>query len=323
MSSFRLRHLASLVSLSLLGVMLLGTGITSASAPPWTQSPIVKLPPTVAPGANAGYGFSMTNLGPSNIAALYLVSTIDDHPVYAVFQVTDGTTPVRDGTCPLDAALKCTVGAVNAGQTVSFVIAYAVGSTSFSVTFQANTTGSLINPNGHNHGDALEWSATTSVSNSQNFNGGFVLGTSTVQDYQTLGNSNIQGTSVNPPTSNIPVTVADGPLVSFSCGGCNASHLFGEWSDVNVNSGAPTSGFKVTILIRGTSVPGGVALSDIYVLHTSGGTTTTIDKDCTFTTGVTKPNNIGPDGCIVVTKVGPNVQIVVWLLSNGGVHGIF
>lgn len=307
----------------MLGLTLLGTGVVQANAPQWSQSDVTKLPPTVGPGKNAGYSFSATNNGPSNISALYLVSTVTDPAVYAHFKVSVGSTLVREGSCPTDVALKCTVGPVNAGQTVSFLIAYAVGTSNFSVIFQANTTGSIINPNGHNHGDALQWSATTSISNSKDFAGGFQVGDGNVFDNQTLGPKNLQGTTVNSFDALIPVTVQDGATVSFPCNNCGSAHLFGEWSDVRVNGGAPTSGFKITLVVKGSELPGGVDLSTIYVEHTStdGSTTTQITTQCDSSTS--KPTNIGTNGCILVSPNGPNIQIVVWLLSNGGVHGVF
>jgi Domain of unknown function DUF11 len=320
-SSFNLRRLTAVISAASLALMVLGAGVAQASAPAWIPSEITELPPTVGPGTDAGYSFSVTNNGPSNISSLYLLGTLPQPAVYAAWQVTTGGAMTGQGTCPTNAQLKCTIGALNAGQTASFLIAYAVGTSSLTASFQANTTGSIINPNGHNHGDLLQWSATTSVSNSKDFAGGFQLGDGNVFDNQTLGPKNVQGTTVNSFDPLIPVTVQDGATVSFPCVNCGSAHLFGEWSDVSVKGGQPTSGFKVVLLIRGSELSGSPDLSTIYVEHTSadGSTTTQIRTQCDSATS--KPTNIGTDGCILVSKVGSNIQIIVWLITNGGLKG--
>ena len=327
MSSFRLRRLASVVSLSLLGVMLLGTGAASASAPQWTQSPITSLPPTVGPGTNAGFSFSATNNGPSNISALYLISTAADPAVYAHFKVSNGPTLVREGSCPTDVALKCTIGAVNATQTVSFLIAYAVGTSNFSVIFQANTTGSIINPNGHNHGDALNWSATTSVSSSQNFAGGFQLTGTQIGTTGNLSKKNDQKSFVTPKDGStlLPVTIEDALASDPNAPAdlCSANTCIGDWTQVRVGDGSDATGpISVTLLLYGPSVPNGATVDNINLWH-EGSSPEIISLPCTDSSAIPhQPGNTGNE-CITVTKIGSNFQIVAWLHHNGGLKGIY
>jgi hypothetical protein len=322
--SFQLRRITTVATAAALALMLLGNGVAQATPPQWELSAITSVPPTVGPGANAGYSFSVTNHGPSNISALYLLATdVTAPPKYAAWQITTGTTVTGQGSCSTTVQLDCAIGALNAGQVVSFLVAYAVGTSNFSVTFQLNTTGSIISPNGHNHGDVLQDVGRTSISNSKDFAGGFQLGDGNVFDNQTLGPKNVQGTTVNSFDPLIPVTVQDGSTLIFPCNACGSAHLFGEWSDVSVKGGAATSGFKVTLLIRGSELSGSPDLSTIFVEHTStdGSTTTPIKTTCTFDGTNPKPTNIGTDGCIVVSKVGSNIQIIVWLITNGSLKG--
>jgi hypothetical protein len=328
-SSFRRRRLASLVSLALLGAMLLGTGATSASAPQWTQSPVTSLPPTVGPGTNAGYSFSATNNGPSNISALYLVSTLADPAVYAHWQVlSSGGTLVREGSCPTDAALKCTIGAVNATQTVSFLIAYAVGTSNFSVIFQANTTGSIINPNGHNHGDALQWTGSTSVSNSQNFAGGFQLTGAPIGTTGNLGKKNDQTSTVTPKAGStlVPVTIED--ALTSQPGGttslCSDVTCIGDWTEVHSGGGTNVDGpIMVTLLLYGPSIPNGATVDNINLWHQGSTPNEIISLRCSDPSAIPhQPGNTGAE-CVTVTKLGNNFQIVAWLHHNGGIRSNF
>lgn len=328
MSSFRLRRLASVVSLSLLAATLLGTGTASAAAPQWAQSAITSLPPTVGPGTNAGFSFSATNNGPSNIAALYLVSNLTDPAVYAHFKVSNGSTLVRESDCPTNVALKCTIGAVNDGQTVSFLIAYAVGTSNFSVIFQANTTGSIINPNGHNHGDALQWNGSTSVSNSQNFAGGFQLTGTQIGTTGNLGKKNDQKSSVAPKDGStlIPVTIEDALTSDPSAPAdlCTANTCIGDWTQVRVGDGSNATGpIMITLLLYGPSVPNGATVDNINLWHQGSTPDEIISLRCSDPSSIpNQPGNTGAE-CVTVTKIGNNFQIVAWLHHNGGVRSNF
>ena len=182
----RLVRLATVFTAAALALMLIGVGSVSASPPNWSMA-VTKLPPTVAAGANAGYVVTITNGGPSNIATLFLVDNAGNTSYVG--------TPTQGSCQPAGGPLKCSFGTLRAGRSVTVTVAHTVGTSGFSVTFQANSTGSTFSDTGGtSHGDTLAKTVTTSVSNSQNFGGGFVLGTGTVQDYQTVGQSNHQAT---------------------------------------------------------------------------------------------------------------------------------
>jgi hypothetical protein len=309
-SSFHLRRLTSVVAAAFLALMLFGAGIAQASPPNWAMSIPNKVPPTVAAGANAGYTFTVTNNGPSNISQLFVVANITDTPAYV---------HTTKGTCNATGALYCNVGGLVAGQSVDFVVAYTVGTSNFTVIFQANTSGSTFSDQkGTSHGDTLSRSVTTSVSNSQNFGGGFVVGDTSVQDFQTVGKKNPQATSLVAPDTIIPATVEDGITTGIACTDAHCANAFGEWSRINVNNGQPYgTAFRVTLLLWGGEVPNGTVTSDIVVLHTlDNGTTEAIGTDCTYTDGL--PTNAE---CRTVTKVGNNYQIDVWLFKNGSLKG--
>lgn len=322
MSSSRYRRLASFFSAGLLALMLLGTGAAQASAPGWAMSPITKLPPTVAAGKNAGFSFSVANGGSSNISSLYLVATnVSTPPVYAHWNIVTTSTgvQVREGSCPTDAALKCSLGALNSGQTANFLIAFTVGTSGFSVTFQANTTGSIQSPNGHNHGDVLQGSATTSVSNSKDFAGGFQLDGSTFFDDQSVGKRNIQGSTVHYGGALAPVTIQDG-FTSIPGGGtdpCDSLNCIGDWTEVHVGNGSDGP-VEIQLLIYGQSVKGNPALSSIGLYH-DGSDPNPIVLRCTDSSSI--PNG-GNKECVTVTMQGNNYLIDAWLLHNGNVRGL-
>jgi hypothetical protein len=321
-SSPRLRRLASVVTTASLAAMLLGTGAAVASPPGWLASPITKLPPTVGIGADAGYSFSVTNGGSSNIATFYLVAAAPTAPAaYAHWKITtnNGATLVRQGDCPTDAQLKCTLGALNSGQTASFLIAYTVGSSNFSVDFQANTTGSIQAPNGHNHGDALEWTATTSVSSSKDFAGGFQLNGSTFMNDQSVGRQNVQGSSVHYGGGLTPVSIQDG-FTSYPDGGtdpCDSLTCVGDWTVVHVGGGSDGP-VELQLLIYGKSIKGTYSLSSFQVWH-DGSTPNLISLSCDDPTSLASG---GSKECVKATTQGANILLDVWLLHNGNVRGL-
>lgn len=329
MSYPRYRRLASITSAALLAMMLFGTGAAQASPPGWVPGPISKLPPTVGPGSNAGYSFSVANGGSSNIATLFVVATnVPDPAVYATWKITTTISGalVRQGTCPTTGALKCSLGALNSGQTASFLIAYAVGTSDFSVTFQANTTGSIQSPNGHNHGDVLEWKATTSVSSSKDFAGGFQLNGGDVfnPDNLTVGKNNIQGSSVHQDGTLLPVTIQDG-FTSIppgtSSNPCSSYTCIGDWTVVQVGSGSEGP-IEVKLIIYGKSIKGSIDLSTISLWHDND-PSSPITQRCNTTTTL----NVVPGGpeCVTVSFTGNNngnVLIDAWLNHNGTLRGL-
>ncbi|MBI2780835.1 MAG: hypothetical protein HYX55_03430 [Chloroflexi bacterium] len=305
----RLGQLATAVTTAaLLGALVVAAPV-SAQTPGWTILNLQKLPPVVADGGVAGYSFTIKNGGKSNISALYLTDTYVGVPVYL--------SNSRGTTCQLSPDLRCAFGALNAGATIDVVIAYTVGTTDFSDTFKLDSTGDPAGGN-NSHGDSFLKSVTTTVSTNPNFDGGFTTSSSQVlSTNQTLGNGNKQSTSLVSPASLIPATIEDGITTGVPCSISQCTHLIGEWSNLSVNGGATYGiAFKVTIMVWGGAVPGGVTAADIFVLHTrDNGTTYPITTACNSATAPTNAE------CITVTKVGNNFKIVAWLFSNGNLRG--
>ena len=314
MTQKRLSRFTTILATAMLASTLLGVGTAVAGQPGWSIS-VVKLPPTVSPGADAGFRVTLTNSGPSNIASLYLTSNLAAAPSYV-------GTPTQ-GTCNASGPLYCSFGALVAGSSVTVLVAYTTpgSGTSFKVTFEANTTGATTSDSkGKSHGDTLTSAQTVGLSSSKDFAGGFVIGAGTVENDQSVGRRNPQSTSVESPASLVPVTVEDGITTGVPCTVAACSNAFGEWSNLSVAGGAAFgTPFKVTLLVWGNEVPGGVGTGDIVVLHTTdGGSTYVIDTPCTPSTGT--PTNAE---CLTVTKVGSNYKIVVWLFQNGNLRGGF
>jgi hypothetical protein len=322
-SSFRIRRLATIASAATLALMLIGPGFASANPPKWVLT-VTPLPPTVKAGASAGFFVTIKNNGPSNIATLFLVSDQAADPTYV-------GTPTQ-GSCTSTAPFKCTFGALAAAQSVSVTVAYSTAgfASPFGVIFEGNTTGDTISDGDKNtsHGDTLFSDpkiTTVALSSSVNFGGGFSPDTGTVAN-GALGGSNTQQTTVNPPKAGIIATVEDGLVdTTFSCtGALECGNRFGQWSRVNVDNGHNFSSdtpraFKVTLVLSGSLVPAGTATTDIDVIHVPDtGSPYAIQARCDSTTPI--PGNVE---CVTVTKSGNVYTIVVWLFSNGGLHGTF
>ena len=314
MSTVRLRRPIALVSTALLAVMLLGPSAVQAAPPGWAFENQAYLPATVSPGANAGYAFTIVNNGRSNISQLYLTSSATTSPSY-VSSSRSGCSLAGSGL------LFCSFGALNAGDSIDMVVAYTTPTSgaSFSVTFQLNANGATFSDKGGNsRGDTLDETFTTFLNGSRNFAGGFTIDGSLVANDPKLGPKNIQAGVITPPTSNIPVTLEDGPNIAFSCTDCGT--LFGEWTALNVANGAPfASGFKVMITVLGSKVPNGATVDTINLVHVDGDSSTILSQRCGSTTLPTVP---GVE-CITVTKAGNNFLIEAWLTRNGGVRGAF
>lgn len=357
MSSFRLRRLASVVSAALLGVMLLGAGSASASTPGWQFSPAIDTtlnPPTVGTGFNAAFIVNINNLGSSNISALYLSTDIpltaaNVTPTFignatwynALNQVIAG--PTRPcGNAPYSGPLNCSFGNLAAGNRVKLTIAFAAAApgtnygtndatacvkvsdaTKWTFHFTAFGNGNTPTDKGHtSHGDTLCGLASLKTSSDPNFAGGFTLDTSSFGTTGTLGNGNKQKTTLYPPAGFIAATVEDGLSdTAFSCTIVACANRFGEWSRLSVNGGSPyDGGFKVQLLVLGSSVPGPAKTTNINVIHNDGTTTYVISQRCDATT---LPTVSGGAECIIVTMVGKNFLITAWLNHNGGLRGTY
>jgi hypothetical protein len=304
-----IRRLFGLVCVALLAVIAVGVGPAGAAQPAWKFVNVEKLPATVSENAVAGYSFRILNDGSSNISKLFLTDSFVGAPVF--FWNSRGT------VCQTSPDLRCDFGALIAGDWIDVKIAYRVGTADFSTTFRLDSSGDPAGKN-NSHGDAKLQSVTTDVTNDPDFAGSFTLDTTSLANNPTLGRSNKQATSIDPPESLIPVTIEDHITTGVPCTIADCSNVFGEWSTVSV-AGGKTYGapFKVTLFVWGGAVPGGASTGEVQVLHTTDlGTTYAISQACTPATGT--PTNAE---CLTVTKVGSNYRIVVWLFQNGFIRG--
>ena len=259
----RIRRLVAAASAVVL-VMVLSAGVVTAAPPNWRMS-VTPLPDTVTPGAVAGFRITITNDGPANISALYLVADSSATPAYL--------TSSRPGSCnelgTLSGPLSCAFGALSDDQSVTVVVAYetpAAGS-SFAIAFQANTTGVTFadGPKSRSHGDLLTRSVSTGLDNNRNYAGFFTTadGTGISNNAQLTGN-NRQSTGLANLPAGVPATVEDGPTTTGSCvtdldEGIDCSLLNGEWAVVNV-AGGDTFGepFLVIMKFRSGNAPGAI-----------------------------------------------------------------
>lgn len=219
--------------------MLSSASVATAAPPSWAMT-VATLPASVSPGAPAGYQVTITNNGPSNIAALYLVSDKSATPVYL--------TSSRPGTCGesvLSGPLSCSFGALNDDDSVRITVAYTTPSSgsSYAIDFQANTTGATFSDTkGRSHGDTLTSSASTALNANKNFAGAFTTSTvNTVGNSQQLTGNNKQATKLVGVPAGFAATVEDGTGTTGSCLSTpefNCNTLSGEWSVVNVGGGA-------------------------------------------------------------------------------------
>jgi hypothetical protein len=328
--------------------MLLGVGSVTAANPSWDIE-IVPTPAKVGVGHDAGFIVTIENEGPSQINDLSVTTTAleapTDAPVYLSTLVYNTGLEV---TCVKTLPQTCQLGTLEAGVTVTFTVAYAVevGASAtcensddqnvtcfrLEVSIRAGTGDTESDgTKGKSRGDAYKETGFAEIGGG-NFDGGFVVGADVYQTNPSIGNRNIQSTELLGAPQNVPVTIEDGPTITVTCDVTQdpevvdpCDGLFAEWSNLNVNNGNDGvpfgTAFKVTLVIRGSAVPGGTSEEDIQVVHVlDNGSVNVIgdedDETCTPSTGT--PTN--PE-CLTVTKVGSNWKIEVWLFQNGFVRG--
>ena len=321
MNRQRLGRLLTVFTTAVMALMLLGSGLATAANPGWDIL-YSKLPDAVKAGNDAGYAVTIKNKGKSNINALTFKAIVVSDPTAAPSYVSGLTwNQGGPGSCTTTGPLVCDLGTVTAGTTITLTVAFSVPSTAsgtFDVKFELSAaTGNTGSDGGNSRGDAFSKTAQTGISSSANFDGGFVVGDGTFDTTGTLGRQNKQITSLETADSLIPVTIEDG-IASYPCSNTvpQCSRLLGEWSVLDVNGGVNTDPIKVTLLIWGGSVPGGVGVDDIYLVHANGsGGASIVTADC----DASPPTNAD---CIEsVTKIGNNFKVVAWLAHNGGLRG--
>jgi len=330
------------LSTALLGAAILGSGSVSAATPKWSIS-VVKLPPTVVSGQDAGYRVTVRNAGPSNINGLTLDTQLATPAMYF-----SGLSPYQPstGSCVWEnVKFACALGTLNAGQSTTFTIAYATtGNTggTFDVTFRLKSssgdTGS-DGPKNTSRGDALLVTAQTGL-NSGNFAGGYFAANSVLQTNPSIGRGNRQSTALTgfnaSSTNRYDVMIQDGatslptdpqdPNFGLTCTS-DCAGAYGEWSFVNLKEGkSQASPFHVTIVIDGNVVtgsqPADVQLVHLWIDDLGVAQSTVIgDVPSEICATAATPATAEP-GCIFVTKVGNNFKVDAWLFHNGGLRGV-
>jgi hypothetical protein len=335
----RLRRLISLTAVAILAAGTLGIGTVSAANPNWDID-IVAVPPTVGAGHDAGFVVTVTNDGPSQINALSVTTTALDTPDAAptyISMLVYSTGAVAP--CAIGSPQTCQIGTLEAGVSVTFTVAYAVpdgarGNFELEVAIRAGTGDtSADGPKGKSRGDAYMETESAEIG-SGDFDGGFVVGDDSYQTNPNLGPRNIQSTALEGTDELVGVMIEDGISTLDECDSTaddsDCTGLFAEWSSVYVDNGSPFDvPFKVTLVVRGSAVPGGTAEEDIVVVHVlDDGSVDVIGDDlldgvareetCAFSGTNPVPTNAE---CLKVTKDGPHWRIEVWLFRNGYIRG--
>ena len=324
MNPTRIRRMAGIVGVAALALAAVGIGPAAAKTPSGWDISAVRLPETVKAGNDAGYAVTIVNIGPSNInaltAKLVTPGTPNATPTYfGDFARNQG----GPSSCTTTGQLVCTLGTVTAGTVITFRVAYAVPSTAtgtFDVVLQLRAGTGDVEGGNQSRGDAFERTVKTGINNNQNFDGGFVVDDFTYATGGTLGRNNKQTSAVDVTDDLITVNIQDGisdNAVTCTIAAC--AHLIGDWASLTVPNN--TDMIKVTLMIFGGSVPGGVGADDIYLLHenTSGGFDAIGDTDDEICADANTAPSSGE--CIKVTKIGSNFRLVAWLAHNGNLRG--
>lgn len=317
-----------------LAAALAGPALVVAKNPTWDIT-FVQIPHTVAPGNDAGWEVTIWNNGTSTINDLTATFTALDTPTALPTYSSDlQYSSGGPGSCDTASGLfVCSIGTLVAGAYVSIVVAYAVpadqtGTFDLNVAIAAGTGNTGSDGPGKSRGDAFDKTSSTAVSHDPNFDGGFVPeGGDTYQTNPDITNRNIQSTALSGSAELIGVTIEDGITRDPDCNSTTpdpaCANLFGEWSAVHVGDGSPyATAFKVTLVVRGSAVPGGLSPEDIVVVHVlDDGSVDVIGDDSSerCLSATTAP--AAPPDCIYVEKVGSNWQIVVWMFQNGTLRG--
>lgn len=324
----RLGRFATVLTSATMASLLLGVGTATAANPTWAVS-FDRLPNVVAPGSDAGWFVTVTNDGPSNINDLNISITSEEEgalPTYISDLVlsSGGTESCSTAT----GALVCNVGTLVDDATVTFTVAFAVPSTDIG-TFDLNIglvagTGNTDSDGpGKSRGDKKTFTNSTPISSSSNFDGGFTASENSYQTNQNVGRRNLQATTIENVGDNIGVTIEDGIATGVDCLTTASRTCIGEWSAVNVDDGAEFgTPFKVTLLIAGSSVPGGTAAADIVLVHELDNGTVEVLGDSADERCDSAGDSASAE-CIYVTKVGSNYRLVAWLFQNGNLRGGF
>jgi hypothetical protein len=323
---------------ALLASLLLGAVLfpaaTLAKVPAWSMQ-VVATPSdaacgtgigfcaTVSPSAAVRFVVTIKNSGKSNIAQLYLSSTISTAPL----SVTPST------GCNASGTLLCSLGALGAGASVTRTVIYRMPSGAGSLDFQflANTTGVSGSDGGTSHGDTLKSPGHLVLDGSADYNGGFLL------DGSDLGTGGVggQSTTVTPPVSGIGVTIRE---VSGTTNPCSSGTPVGQLVLLNVSDGATfATPFKTVLSIAASGLPDELTLGQVKLCHKYDNGTATFLPPCTADVAPTNGH-----ACFFAKWGGPaivehesheaaggdaddwtNLIIDMWDFQNGSIRGGF
>jgi hypothetical protein len=333
---FRRRLTSAVAALGLTASLAIPATVL-ATPPNWSMT-VVELPPSVSPGSPAGYEVTVTNNGPSNISKLFLTTSTNNNPSTVYVQ--------GPGCRAAGEPLFCSLGALRKSRSVSVTVAFATpaSGSSFSIAFEANTSGASDSDGGTSHGDVLTETGTTALNgDTQDFFGTFATAKGDAGNSQTLNAGNPQTTLVKLPAGNIAVTVQDGPGVTGTCpfgsGSSAASRLttqshphnpppstgcFGQISEIHVDQGTVyPNGFAVIIRWDSSLNPPTASAIDIWhefdAPKAGGVTGEDITANCQFQGGASTPKNVP---CLQRSNLsGGDKQVIVWLKENGKTFG--
>lgn len=305
-------------------------GTAQAAQANWSVE-IQPTPPKVEFGTAAGFFITFTNAGPSNVSQLYYVDDVapfgdqnpDPAPVY--FESSQGSCAVTAGD------LRCTLGAVNAGQTATIEVAYPAPTNGANLAYkgEVNSTGVSLNDKGKNsHGDALGASATALLAaGNGNFGGRFnTQNNGNVVNGQVLSGTNKQNAKISFLAANVGASIEDGlPNNAFSCApACNGASFSGDWIRVIVDHGQPQgTAFQVQTQIRN---PGNVDVNTAVVYHVldTGQVQVIGDDPAERATSTAQPGTLAPEGSVFMQYVTAGnqtvLEVTVWLTQNGGIR---
>lgn len=300
----------------MLALQVLAPVATGAQAN-WRMNIVQQGP--VAVGGYVGFEITIWNDGPSNIAQLFYV----DSPSGAAAVANPS-----QGSCVRSPDLTCRLGALNANQSATIIVAYGpLSGSSFSYQGAANANGSTFKDIGKNsRGDSLLFPAggplATSICSGRNCAGGFLLeGGNVANDTNLHPSRNKQSTQLIGIGTLTGAFVQDGPDVLFNCGTACQQTFVGEWSRVVVGQGLPQDApFRVVLTINGSF--NNLDLGMVLATHVKDDGAVEVIGDIPaercpagYTGSLPLPS---PEGCLAASRVGGNLQVVIWTLSNGG-----
>jgi hypothetical protein len=308
--------MAGALSLSLLAALMAMPAVVMAGVPNWVILPdndtdansVTELPAKVEPGENAGYSVTIRNNGPSTISQL--------------FAFTGEGTPVAEfaaasqGACsPADEAFFCSLGALPAGATVTIVGAFATPTegTSFSVDFFFNTTGLGTGDGDSSHGDELQATGTTVLSQDPNFAGGFSTELAETESNGAISGTNLVSTSLTAPDGqkNLILTVADETALSDNpaCTGCIYPAFTAE---LHLGDGSASFGLMTVVIDYQKNLWKTANFNKLSVVH--------IHDDLTRHEIPFSSSCSGEVECATFTNLpGGHGQVTLYLAQNGWV----